>query len=408
MTNKTIIRLNEHSPEYAEWIEVSEQGRQVSEPQSGPLEDLPDNLRSNHILVLLPGMEATTTFLKLPIKSMQKIRAAIPFALEEELAGDIKDLHFSFNKIKDNNEISVTLIAKKRLNHYLKLLEESNIKSSVITSEVFGLEKINNTITMMIEPNKILLNNGLNINVAIENNNSLDIKNIINQIKKDGNFIQIYLSEDIKNYNQLADKIKTDHDNIDIKLIPKYSIQKLSQIVVTSNFVNLLQGKYAVKIDIANYFRPWKYVAILIITLGFTSIVNEALLYKELTELENDLVNRFSNEYRKFDPKARNISDPLRIISALQNNGPIIPEVSVFLSSLVNLSEALSKNNATINTITYQDDIVNIRITSPDVASLDKVRRNINQNSNFQATILSTNQISNNIESRLELRLRGS
>jgi general secretion pathway protein L len=353
-------------------------------------------------------MEATTTFLKLPIKSMQKIRAAIPFALEEELASDIKDLHFSFNKIKDNNEISVTLIAKKRLNHYLKLLEESNIKSSVITSEVFGLEKINNTITMMIEPNKILLNNGLNINVAIENNNSLDIKNIINQIKKDGNFIQIYLSEDIKNYNQLADKIKTDHDNIDIKLIPKYSIQKLSQTIVTSNFVNLLQGKYAVKIDIANYFRPWKYVAILIITLGFTSIVNEALLYKELTELENDLVNRFSNEYRKFDPKARNISDPLRIISALQNNGPIIPEVSVFLSSLVNLSEALSKNNATINTITYQDDIVNIRVTSPDVASLDKVRRNINQNSNFQATILSTNQISNNIESRLELRLRGS
>ena len=169
-----------------------------------------------------------------------------------------------------------------------------------------------------------------------------------------------------------------------------------------------MQGKYAVKIDIANYFRPWKYVAILIITLGFTSIVNEALLYKELTELENDLVNRFSNEYRKFDPKARNISDPLRIISALQNNGPIIPEVSVFLSSLVNLSEALSKNNATINTITYQDDIVNIRVTSPDVASLDKVRRNINQNSNFQATILSTNQISNNIESRLELRLRGS
>ena len=244
--------------------------------------------------------------------------------------------------------------------------------------------------------------------MAIENNNPLDIKNIINQVKKDGNFIQIYLSEDIKNYDQLADKIKTDQDNIDIKLIPKYSIQKLSQTIVSSNFVNLLQGKYAAKIDIANYFRPWKYVAILIITLGFTSIVNEALLYKELTELENDLANRFSNEYRKFDPKARNISDPLRIISALQNNGPIMPEVSVFLSSLVNLSEALSKNNATINTITYQDDIVNIRVTSPDVASLDKVRRNINQNSNFQATILSTNQISNNIESRLELRLRGS
>ncbi len=408
MSNKTIIRLNENSPESAEWIEISDQGRQISAPQSGALQNLPNQLRSNPIFVLLPGTETTTKFLKLPIKSFQKIRAAIPFALEEELAGDIKDLHFSFIKIKGNDEIPIVIIEKKRLNYYQQLLDDCNIEAHLITSELFGLEMIKNTITAMIEPNKIMINNGSNISVVIENDNSHDINNIINQIKESANYIQVYLREDINNYEHLSNDLKDNHDNIDIKLIPSHSLQKLSQTIINSNSVNLLQGKYAAKIDLEKYFKPWKYAAISIIALCFTLLLNKALLYNKLTNDESDLATRFANEYKKFDSRIRNINDPIQLISALQINGPIKSEVSLFLGSLDNLSEALNRNNAYINSITYQDNIVNIRITSPDVTSLDKIRRNINQNSVFLATILSTNQISNNIESRLELRLRGS
>tara|TARA_B100001094_G_scaffold297085_1_gene319797 strand:+ start:3441 stop:4667 length:1227 start_codon:yes stop_codon:yes gene_type:complete len=408
MSNKTIIRLNENSPESAEWIEISDQGRQISAPQSGALQNLPNQLRSNPIFVLLPGTETTTKFLKLPIKSFQKIRAAIPFALEEELAGDIKDLHFSFIKIKGNDEIPIVIIEKKRLNYYQQLLDDCNIEAHLITSELFGLEMIKNTITAMIEPNKIMINNGSNISVVIENDNSHDINNIINQIKESANYIQVYLREDIKNHEHLSNDLKDNHDNIDIKLIPSHSLQKLSQTIINSNSVNLLQGKYAAKIDLEKYFKPWKYAAISIIALCFTLLLNKALLYNKLTNDESDLATRFANEYKKFDSRIRNINDPIQLISALQNNGPIKSEVSLFLGSLDNLSEAINRNNAYINSITYQDNIVNIRITSPDVTSLDKIRRNINQNSVFLATILSTNQISNNIESRLELRLRGS
>ena len=253
-----------------------------------------------------------------------------------------------------------------------------------------------------------MINNGSNISVVIENDNSHDINNIINQIKESANYIQVYLREDIKNHEHLSNDLKDNHDNIDIKLIPSHSLQKLSQTIINSNSVNLLQGKYAAKIDLEKYFKPWKYAAISIIALCFTLLLNKALLYNKLTNDESDLATRFANEYKKFDSRIRNINDPIQLISALQINGPIKSEVSLFLGSLDNLSEALNRNNAYINSITYQDNIVNIRITSPDVTSLDKIRRNINQNSVFLATILSTNQISNNIESRLELRLRGS
>ena len=42
MGNKTIIRLNEHSPNHAEWITVNELGRQVTEPESSTLNNFPD------------------------------------------------------------------------------------------------------------------------------------------------------------------------------------------------------------------------------------------------------------------------------------------------------------------------------------------------------------------------------
>ena len=42
--------------------------------------------------------------------------------------------------------IPIAIIEKKRLNYYQQLLEDCNIEAHLITSELFGLEMIKNTI----------------------------------------------------------------------------------------------------------------------------------------------------------------------------------------------------------------------------------------------------------------------
>ena len=402
MANKTIIRLNEHSPNHAEWITVNELGRQVTEPEASTLNNFPDEYKTNVIIVLLPALDVTTTFLNLPIKSTNKIKKAIPFALEEDLACDINLLHFSFKKIKNNAYIPVSIIEKKKFHFYQQLLMECNIYPQDITSEIFGLPMIQRTVSVIVEPKKTLINNGLNKAYVLENENIRDLNDLINEVKEDANHVQVYLDNSIQ--DQYKD-LQEEQENINIKLLAGSSLQKISQIIVNSNYVNLLQGEYAPKVKLSKFLKPWRYTAYLILALITILMANRTLSYIQLTKYEKNLSARFLYEYQNIQPNANNISDPIRIISGLKNANPVKTDTSFFLTSLHELSKAMSSGkDILVTSITYQEDVTIIRLIGPNVTLIDTIRREINKNGIFQATILSTNQIANDVESRIEIK----
>ncbi|MCP5093443.1 MAG: hypothetical protein GY949_21240 [Gammaproteobacteria bacterium] len=63
---------------------------------------------------------------------------------------------------------------------------------------------------------------------------------------------------------------------------------------------------------------------------------------------------------------------------------------------------------ATIETISYRAGVVDARITSPDVATLDNIQKSVSASGRFQASIQSTDQVADKISSRLQIRETGS
>ncbi|MDA9109203.1 type II secretion system protein GspL [Woeseiaceae bacterium] len=402
MTITTIIKLNEYSLNLAEWMTVDELGRQIAAPESGDLMNLPSKHKLNPIIVLLPATEVSTSFLNLPIKSINKIRTAIPFALEEDLACDINLLHFSFKKIKHKNSIPVCVIDKKKFNEYRKLLINSGINAQIITSEIFGLPMIQRTVNVLIEPNKTLINNGLNKAYALEHDSVIDLHKLIDEVKEETNHVQVYLDYSCQDKYK---NIQENQDGIDIQLLEGNSLQKLSQIVINSDYVNLLQGEYAAQIDYKKYLQPWRYSAYLLLGLVIILMTSKTINYFQATNYEATLSSRFLDEYKKFQPNANNISDPIRIVTAIKNNNSVKINTSFFLSSLQELSKAVSDNDDVfLTSITYQENVTILRLTASNVTVIDTIRKAIIQNGIFQAKILATNQINNNVQSRIEIK----
>ncbi|HJL93571.1 MAG TPA: hypothetical protein QGF04_07260, partial [Woeseiaceae bacterium] len=58
-----------------------------------------------------------------------------------------------------------------------------------------------------------------------------------------------------------------------------------------------------------------------------------------------------------------------------------------------------------LNSITFQGNIFNIRLFTPNIALLDAIARGINQNNNYAARIQSTNQENDTVESRIEIQV---
>jgi type II secretory pathway component PulL len=279
---------------------------------------------------------------------------------------------------------------------------ECNIYPQYITSEIFGLPMIQRTVSVIVEPKKTLINNGLNKAHVLENENIRDLNDLINEVKEDTNHVQVYLDNSIQDQYK---NLQKEQENINIKLLAGSSLQKISQIIVNSNYVNLLQGEYAPKIKFTKFLKPWRYTAYLILALITILMANRTLSYIQLTKYEKNLSARFLYEYRNIQPNANNISDPMRIISGLKNANPVKTDTSFFLTSLNELSKAMSSgNDILVTSITYQEDVTIIRLIAPNVTLLDTIRREINKNGIFQATILSTNQIANDVESRIEIK----
>ncbi len=405
MKKTTIIRINKKSPDHSEWVTIDSYGKQISEIESGNLNDISEEDKTNTLIVLTPATDSLLTFIDLPIKSNSKLKKAIPYALEDQIASDIKDIHFGFVKPKKGKLIGVAAISKSELNDYKNLLLTHNIQPHVITSEIHGVPIIEKTITLLIESSRVYINNGLNKAYALDGMDIIESVNLIDTEKNITN-VQIYLSENNQDLIAQSEKLRDSYNTVDVKILAKGLLQKLSHNILNANYINFLQGEHAPKIHIKKYFKPWRYATLLVIIFFALSLINKSVNYIQLSKYEKNLASRFLNEYRYFAINATDISDPIRIISAIKNNDPQIRENSLFFEGLDIISNAIkNKDNVLLNSITFQGNIFNIRLFTPNIALLDAIARGINQNNNYAARIQSTNQENDTVESRIEIQV---
>ena len=77
--------------------------------------------------------------------------------------------------------------------------------------------------------------------------------------------------------------------------------------------------------------------------------------------------------------------------------------------SLHQLGVALQQNDAAeIEAISYRAGIIDVRLTAPDVATLDKIQKVVSSSGRFNASILSTDQVGDKVSSRIQIRETGA
>mgnify|MGYP000346733873 CR=1 FL=1 len=69
-----------------EWIVVDDDGTRRSPPMAGSLAEAAPQVQGRPVIVLVPATETLTTVVNLPIRGAARLLAALPYALEEQVA----------------------------------------------------------------------------------------------------------------------------------------------------------------------------------------------------------------------------------------------------------------------------------------------------------------------------------
>ena len=416
MSEYLVIRLRQNSP--MEWILVDSDGTQLSDPCSGTLVDASIAADDRSVIALVPAADVLLTNVHIPARSSTKIRKALPFALEEDLAEDIENLHFAVGARQDNNSLPVAVVSNEKMMGWMTALNDAGIEPVIVAAENHGLPKIPGTMSLLVDGEIVMFNDGRNADFVMQDVKPSDVLIVAGQLgqsngEAEGSLghLLVFCSaaeDEALSYDWLA--LRNELSSVDVNVLPDGVLPKLAVTVAAGHGINLLQGGYGQKTEYGTLLRPWKAAAALLLGLAMVGLLTKGVAHYELTQDEVLLQSQFVREYRQIRPNdTRDIIDPVATVNSLRQGANASGVPQVFLASLRELGAAIAANSdAKIEVISYRSGIIDLRLTAPDVATLDNIQKAITASGQFQGSIQSTDQVADKINGRMQIKGGGS
>lgn len=424
MAEFLVIRIHDDPAEAVDWIAVDGSGARRSPPVTGPLDAARADVGERKVLVLVPSAEVLTTTVDIPVKGGSRLLAALPYALEEFLADDVDKLHFAAGARRPSGRVPVSVVSKAKLTAWQERLAEAGIRPASIIAEHYGLARIPGTISMLLADGEILINDGADTELAMQDVSPGDALAAIGALddssSDDGSAAaaesRTTLPRHVLVYCEPGDDERYEHDwlairheldSLDINLLPDGVTPRLAVTVATGAGINLLQGEFSAKSEYSGWLKPWKYAAVLLLALVGLGVVGRGADYFLLKRQEATLRAQFQQEYRQIAPDASDVRDPAAVVASLKARTGRSESPRVFLSSLTNLSRAVRANNqAQIEAISYRSNVVDVRLNAPNVTTLDSIQRMVAEGDRFTASIQSTDQVGERVNSRIQIEAK--
>ncbi len=417
MTEYVVIRLDaEDQP--VQWVLADSDGTRRSNVSTGSLELAATAASGRAVIVLVPSVDLLITSVHIPARSSSKIKAAIPFALEENLAEDVERLHFAIGKRQENNRLPVVVVAHDKMSDWLGRLRQVGIEPTIMAPDSYGLPRIPGTLSVLIDDDTVMFNDGADANFVLQGVKPSDVLVFAGQLgdsqtedaEKSGHLLAFCTHEQDERLSPDWIALRQELHSVDVNVLPDGVLPKLAVTVAAGYGVNLLQGKYGKRTEYSVVFKPWRIAAILLLSLGVVGMALKGVGYYQLVQDESALRAQFIAEYRLIRPDdTREIEDPSAIVDSIRRNTGASTTPQVFLPGLRELGAAMAANSAAkIEAISYRAGVIDLRLSAPDVPTLDNIQKAITASGRFQASIQSTDKVADQINGRIQIRESGS
>src|SRR3990167_2751955 len=336
-------------------------------------QELSLNDKEDHVVVIVPSSAVLIKSVKLPKTNDNKLRQAIPYALEEDIIDDVETLHFALGQWNETG-LAVVVIAKIKLKSWLDELSHKTIQPTHLIPSVFALPWKNKTWTLVMFDDHALLRTGVQSGLSIGITNiAFTLQILINEAKEN-------LPETIVVYNYSKNTLPS--ILIEFKIIdnPPEFLQLASETIKSIKPINLLQGKYKVKHKASALRRNWQLAGIItLIWIGVILLTDIANYFYYQWE-NNKLNQQISVLFKEVFPNTRAVVEPKiaveRALKRLQisaSGGPFLQLLGKTGNVLKNRSEIHIKN------LNFSQNLLQFKITATSFAELDKLNNELRQ-----------------------------
>jgi general secretion pathway protein L len=416
MSETLVIQLRDGA--LPQWMVCNGDGHVVVEAVSGELAQATAMSTGRRVAVILPAGEALATDSDAPAKGAAKLAQVVPYALEERVADEIELLHFAIgDRDAASGRVPVVVLERKQLEARLAELRAAGLDPQAIYSaatllpampgQMIGLLE-GDTLTLRTADAPPLVLPALSIADAFEMALSTQTSAVAG-LEPAPLGLLLYAGHDEWEAHQLKiDAFRDRFTGVKVQLLPRGSLSVLAPAAAADDAINLLQGAYVVTSPHEITWRSWRVAAVLAASLLCLHLGTRFYELNRLHKTESTLDAGIQEAFRAAMPgqqdatnARRRVEKRLLEIQGGGGRGKLLPA----LLAIANARNAVP--SAKIEGFTYRDGTVDLRIDTPDAASLDAIGQQLRAAS-WQADIMGGNVNGDTYKGRLQIRKAGA
>lgn len=413
MAEALVIRLRSPSPEpvaeLAEWLLVDTGGARLGNVGAGPLSEAAPLAAGRRVIVLVPGTDVLLAEPELPVKAGARLLQVVPFALEEQLASDVEDMHFAVGRREARPGTPVAAVACASMDAWMAALKAAGITASALYSESAAVPVTPNGVTLLIE--------GVRIHVRREGVPAavVEAEPLIEGLQlalaagpETRENVTLYMNAaDYERDKDMIEELREFTASLQVKLLPDGPLALLGVTVAAQPATNLLQGAYAPATSIHVSFVPWRYAALLAGVFVVVHLGVKGVQYWKLGAEEARLDTEISAAFAQALPGAREVDARSQVearLAQLRGSGV----AGGLMTGLGMLGEAMTQApDTSVEALSWRTNTLDLRVLAPNVESLDRIQHAAVERG-MAAEIQSATPRDAKVEGRLQFKSPGA
>ena len=378
MAEYLLIRFDRADGEDAATFMVcNEAGAIVQPPRQGSLREAATLAALRRVVGLLPASEVVTLDAELPARAGAKLLQAVPYALEEQVADDIDELHFAIGPRGDDGRTPVAVVARAVMQSVEDACASAGLSLQALHAETALVGSMPGQLVVLLD--------GDEMHVCAPGARALSLPSQSpaeslamargDQPSETLGLLVFASSSDWEARGGEIDALRSQYASLKVQLLPQGPLPWLAQGLFNSAPINLLQGSFVPRRAAGgNDWRRWRVAAVLAAVLVVFSAGGNLWRARQLATAERNVDAALADAVRPLFPGDAGARDVRRRVleqlAAVRGGG----SQGEFLPALAALAAARTASpDAEIKALGYRSGNFEVRLKARDAASIERI-----------------------------------
>jgi general secretion pathway protein L len=429
MADWLLLRLPRTPQEAATWLVASAGGAPLAAAQSGPLAAAAPAAAGRRVCALVPGSDVLLADPELPPRSGIKPQQLVPYALEEQLADNIDELHFALGRrTADSTRTPVAVVARTLMDQWLAALRGAGLEPDCIYADSELLPANPGQAVALLEEDTVFVRapGARPVSLPIDAlSEALSIAEspprapgplaVTTALPADGSadeagaggaargLILYSGTAEWEVHSALIEEARERFASLKVQLLREGPLALFARELPETAAINLLQGPYAPAGSRAAGLSAWRVAALLLLSLVVLHVVGKATELRVLTSREHEVDASIRDTFHRAMPGEPGTLDARRRmeqrLAAVRHGGGS----SGLLGVLQAVAQARAGSAGTsVQSLNFHDGLLELTLNAPDAASLDHLSQQL-RNGGWQAELVGGNTVGTAYQGRVQI-----